>query len=585
MQVLSLTNRSWQPRLVSNDVVQQLIDQLQLHPLVAQCLAVRVSDVASARQWLNPTLDQLHSPQEILGMQVALPRIQRAINEKERIRIVTDYDVDGTTSSLILQGALRILGAGEQVDYHIPDRFKEGYGFSVLAADKAADDGIGLIITADIGVRDHDAVDRAVARGVDVIICDHHLPAGAAVPAAATAVLCPPQAGCSYPNKALAACGVSLKLAQALLADHPRYADIIQSMLKIAAIGTVADVVDLSTPENRAIVTHGLRGLRNTRHSPGLQALLDVAGVQGEITSEDLGFRLGPRINAAGRLAEATAVIQLFDERDPAQARARAQNLDNLNKERQHIQRTLVEECLKQLTEPYPEFVVLWGSEAEGWHRGVVGIVAAKVRDATHRPTAIIAVAGDEARGSVRSTPSVHAVNALDSAADLLLGYGGHPAAAGFSIRTEHLEALRAQVQHWMVENADKASSVPVVDVDAICDGPTFQLPEAVKEITDGLSSIGPCGKGNPAPRIQVNNVHATDMRPLGDKHLRFRLGEIDTVWWNGRVHTHTLSNGPMSFVGSLSYNTWKGQRTLRFTVEDARLGDLPSPPASPEGP
>jgi single-stranded-DNA-specific exonuclease len=585
MQLLSLTNRFWQPRHVSNDVVQQLIDQLQIHPLVAACLAVRVTDVESARQWLNPSLDQLHAPEKILGMNVALPRIQRAIEKKERIRIVTDYDVDGTTSSLILQGALRILGAGEQVDYHIPDRFKEGYGFSVLAADKAADDGIGLIITADIGVRDHEAVDRAVSRGVDVIICDHHLPAGASVPAAATAVLCPPQAGCSYPNKSLAACGVSLKLAQALLADHPRRDDIIKSMLKVAAIGTVADVVDLSTPENRAIVTHGLRGLRDSVHSPGLQALLDVAGVQGEITSEDLGFRLGPRINAAGRLAEATAVIQLFDERDPAKARARAQSLDALNKERQHIQRNLVQECLKQLTKPYPDFVVLWGTEAQGWHRGVVGIVAAKVRDATHRPTAIIAVAGDEARGSVRSTPSVHAVKALDSAVDLLLGYGGHPAAAGFSMRTEHLEAFREQVQLWAGENAGETSDVPVLDVDAVCDGPTFQLPGDVKKIADGMSSIGPCGKGNPAPRIQVNNVHATDMRPLGDKHLRFRLGKIDAVWWNGRVHTHHLGNGPMSFVGSLGYNTWKGQRTLRFTVEDARPSDQPSPPASPEDP
>jgi len=165
------------------------------------------------------------------------------------------------------------------------------------------------------------------------------------------------------------------------------------------------------------------------------------------------------------------------------------------------------------------------------------------------------------------------------------LGYGGHPAAAGFSVRTEHLEAFREQVQHWVSENADKAANVPVLDVDAVCDGPTFGRPEAVKEITDGISKIGPCGKGNPAPRIQVNDVHATDMRPLGDKHLRFRLGNIDTVWWNGRVHTHALGNGPMSFVGSLGYNTWQGRRTLRFTVEDARLSELPSPPGSPEGP
>ena len=214
--MLSVGKQRWDQREVSPDWVKTLANQLQLHPLVAHCLALRVTDADQARDWLRPSMTHLHDPHLIAGMQTAIARIEAAIRSEERIRIVTDYDVDGTTSSLVLQSTLRLLGAGDRLDYHIPDRFLEGYGFSVIAAEKAADDGIGLIITADIGVRDHAAVSCAAERGVDVIICDHHLPDGASVPVDAHAVLCPPQEGCPYPNKALAAVGVSLKLAQAL---------------------------------------------------------------------------------------------------------------------------------------------------------------------------------------------------------------------------------------------------------------------------------------------------------------------------------------------------------------------------------
>ena len=572
--MLSVGHQRWNLREASPEVTKTLANQLQLHPLVARCLALRVSDPERAREWLRPSLKHLHDPHLIAGMPTAIARIEAAIRSEERIRIVTDYDVDGTTSSLVLQSTLRLLGAGERLDYHIPDRFVEGYGFSVIAADKAAEDGIGLIITADIGVRDHDAVQRAAERGVDVIICDHHLPDGASVPKDAHAVLCPPQEGCPYPNKALAAVGVSLKLAQALLESHPRQEAILRSMLKVAAIGTVADVVDLSTPENRAIVAHGIQGLRAGRHAPGLHALLEVAGVQGEVTSEDLGFRLGPRINAAGRLAKATSVIELFDERDPGRARAKAQELDALNGKRQQIQRKLVAEVLDKLSEEPPPFVVEWGAESEGWHRGVVGIVAAKVRDHTHRPTAIIAVAGDEARGSVRSIPGAHAVSALDSVSALLTAHGGHPAAAGFSLPADRLEDLRQGLCEWAAAQDGLGDEAPTLDVDVCCDADALRVPD-VDILAQGLADLGPHGKGNPAPMIQVDGVHVGDIRPMGEKHIRMRVMDIDAVWWNGRQHTAMLSSGPVSLVGSLGYNHWRGRRTVRFTVEDAR----PCPP------
>ncbi|MGB0638390.1 MAG: single-stranded-DNA-specific exonuclease RecJ [Myxococcota bacterium] len=582
MTALSLSGRIWNLREVSSSDTDRLANSLQMHPVAARCLAGRVTDADLARTWMRPSLDHLHDPHQILGMNIAIERIRRAIADDERIRIVTDYDVDGTTSSLILQGTLRILGAGHRVDYHIPDRFNEGYGFSVLAAQQAAKDGVHLIITADIGVRDHAAVDEAKAHGVDVIICDHHLPSGASVPTNATAVLCPPQQGCAYPNKALAACGVSLKLAQALLEEHQQRRPIIRSMLKIAAVGTVADVVDLSTPENRAIVAHGLQGLRHGPHIPGLRALLDVAGLHDQMTAQDLGFRLGPRINAAGRLSKATAIIELFDERDPQKARAHAQALDELNTKRQQIQRDLVKKCLDQLPDPLPSFVTLWGNESDGWHRGVVGIVAAKVRDAVHRPTAIISIAGAEARGSVRSIPTIHAVHALDSAQEVLLAHGGHPAAAGFSIDADNLETLKSTLNEYAKQQADGEALLPIIDVDAICDSTFLRIPDA-DLLAQSLSDLEPHGKGNPSPVIQIDNVYVSDLRPMGEKHIKMRIEGIEAIWWNGRHHSHELTQGPVSLVGSLGYNVWRGRRTVRFTIEDARqfISQTDEPPPS----
>ncbi|NOY26666.1 MAG: single-stranded-DNA-specific exonuclease RecJ, partial [Oligoflexia bacterium] len=487
---LSVTGRRWKFRQnIRQDIAG---DTPTADPLVAQVLKARAVGIDSST-WLHPSLRHLHDPYTMRGMATAVDRIRAAVRDKQRVRIVTDYDVDGTTSSLILQGTLRLLGGGENLDYHIPNRMGEGYGFSLSAADQAVTDQIDLLITADIGVRDHAAVQRAAQGGVDVIICDHHLPAGQSVPDAAVAVLCPPQADCLYENPALAACGVSLKLAQALLSAHPRREPILRSMLKIAAIGTVADVVDLSTLENRAIVSLGLQELRRGPHSPGLAALMGVSGISYDLTrgwhidASDLGYRLGPRINAAGRLDSATAVIELFDERDPKRARERARRLDTLNTERKGIQRRLVQGALAQMGTTPPPFLVLWGPEAEGWHRGVVGIVAAKLREEIHRPVAVVAVSGDQARGSVRSIPEIHAVHALDNAADLLDQYGGHPVAAGFSLAADKLPALAERLAAWTEKQLGTDHPAPGLDIDA------HAVPEQLTwPVVEALLGLGP---------------------------------------------------------------------------------------------
>ena len=562
---LSLTQQRWTTKLSDAARVSALAQSLDISPILAQCLIHRAT-TDRVHEWLEPSPEHLHDPMLMSGMAQAVARVRQAIEGGENVRLVTDYDVDGTTSCLILRSTLLLLQASGRIDHHIPDRQHEGYGFSLRAAEQAIADGVNLLITADIGVRDHEAVSAAASGGVDVIICDHHLPAGAQVPADALAVLCPPQADCSYPNPALAACGVSLKLAEALLNDHhPKAQAILTSMLKVAAIGTVADVVDLSTPENRAIVALGVEELRRGPHTAGLQALLDVADVGSEVTSEDLGFKLGPRINAAGRLAQADAVLTLLSCRDRSEARRQAEALDTLNRDRQGIQRTLVKECLSRLSDPPPGFVVLWGEEAEGWHRGVVGIVAAKVRDKVHRPAAVIAVAGDDARGSVRAPPGVHAVRALDSVADLLLAHGGHPAAAGFSARAADLPELSRRLDAYVQTHTADDDLVPTLQVEAICT-PSDLGPD----LAQALSKLAPFGKGNPPPLLQLDGVKAEQIRPMGQGHLRMTIGGVDTVWWGGADHRAAL-DGVVDVVGTLGFNHWRGRSTVRLTIKDAR--------------
>lgn len=572
-QSLSLTGASWRPRTLDQQAKSRWINA-GLHPAAATCLAGRMdldgfADIGD--DWLEPGLEHLHDPMSMLGMQAAVERLQQAISAREKVRIITDYDVDGTTSSLILQATLNICGFN-QLDFHIPDRFKEGYGFSVDAAKRAAEDGVGLIVTADIGVRDHAAVDVARAHGVDVLICDHHLPAGESVPSNAL-VLCPPQAEDAYPNPSLAACGVSLKLAQAMLAHHPKYALILKSLLKLAAIGTVADMVSLATLENRAIVKHGLRALNEGGHTAGLKSLIDVSGLTvGSIQESDLGFRIGPRINAAGRIAHANLAVDLINSKDAVEARALARQLDELNQHRKQLQTRLTKLALEQIGTDVPPFVVVAGAEHEGWHRGVVGIVASKVKDEVHRPVAVVSIQGDHAVGSVRSVPSIHAVRALDSAADILVKYGGHPAAAGFTVPTSKLAEFKERLCAYVTSAATEEAFVPERPYDAELDA--AQLDWNTYEAIRGL---GPFGQGNPEPTFLLSNIDAVSpsIRASG-RLLSFKVagspGSISASWWGHADALSVLQGGPVDVLGSLStWTTRRGEQMLQLNVTDIR--------------
>ncbi|HEX5874726.1 MAG TPA: single-stranded-DNA-specific exonuclease RecJ, partial [Pyrinomonadaceae bacterium] len=414
---------------------------LGVSPILAALLINRgYADERAARTFLSPTYDQLHEPYDMLGMREAVARVQRAIDAGERIMLYGDYDVDGTTGTAILLRALKLLGAN--VGFHIPHRFTEGYGIQQAALEQAFANGFTLVISIDCGIRAHEPLHWARNAGLDVIITDHHLPDEKEGAPPAFAVLNPNQADCTYPDKNLAGVGVAFKLVHALFREKGREAQV-PAFMKVVAIGTVADVAKL-VGENRTIVAIGLKDLAQVAN-PGLRALISVAGCgDGKgMTAYDLGFRLGPRINAAGRMDAARAVVELFDTRDSEEARRLANHLDARNEERKTVQQQIVDLAAAELGEDENYVAVIAG---EGWHRGVIGIAASKIAEKLNRPCVVLSVEGEVAHGSGRSIEAYHLLNGLTACSDLFDKFGGHSHAAGITIRPERIPEFRRRL-------------------------------------------------------------------------------------------------------------------------------------------
>ncbi|MDQ3908303.1 MAG: DHH family phosphoesterase [Acidobacteriota bacterium] len=368
--------KRWRVRGHDKGRARELAEQLSLSPVVAGLLAARgVEDEPSARRLLEPSYDQLHDPALMLGMTDAVARVLRAIGAGEKILIYGDYDVDGTTGTVVLRRALQLLGA--KTDYHVPHRFTEGYGIRRDVLERARAEGFTLAISVDCGIRAHEPLEWARANGLDVIVTDHHLPDADEGAPPAFAVLNANQRGCDYPDKHLAGVGVAFKLAHALLRERGKE-HLVKGFLKVVAIGTVADMAPL-VGENRAIVSLGLADLPNATN-PGLRALMQVAGLDPArpACASDLGFRIGPRINAAGRMDAARAVVELFEATDDAEARRLAEHLDARNRERQVVQKEITERAVAELMS-HGECGAVAVVAGLGWHRGVIGLAASKI--------------------------------------------------------------------------------------------------------------------------------------------------------------------------------------------------------------
>ena len=507
----------WIDRPADPTLVQSLAAEIPTSPLLARLLAARgIRTAEQAAAFLSPSLDQLHDPYSMLGMKTAVERLEAAIARQEPVLIYGDYDVDGTTAIVILKTAIELCGG--TTEFHVPHRIRDGYGMKGDVIEQAAADGIRLIISVDTGIRAFAAAETASRLGVDLLVTDHHLP-DEGMPSA-LAVLNPNQAGCSYPCKALCGAGVAFKLAQAVLEARGRQR-LLPSFIKMVAIATIADAVPL-TGENRVIAKLGLEGLRRPVN-PGLRAILEVAALDGSrpVTTGDIAFRVAPRLNAAGRMDIAQTVIELFTEKDPARAREIAQKLDTLNAERQQEEQRILTEVEQRLeNEPALREAYCIVVDGDGWHRGVIGIVATRVVERYCRPAIVLSCAGDEAHGSGRSIRRFHLLEALESCRELFTRFGGHAHAVGLGLPCERIPQLRAALDAHARTRLAPEDFIPCLEVDG-------EL--AVDQLSPGfysdLQKLQPFGMGNPEPVFVGRDLRIQlPPRILKDKHVKLRI-------------------------------------------------------------
>jgi single-stranded-DNA-specific exonuclease len=496
-------------------------------PLVlAELLLARgITSSSEAFAFLNPDPAHLHDPLLMLGMKSAVERVEIAITRKETILLYGDYDVDGTTAVVLLKTAIEMLGGG--VRFHVPHRLREGYGLQSSVLESAFADGVRLVITVDTGMRAFEQAETARKLGLDLIITDHHLPQVDEVVPAALAILNPNQRGCSYPEKSLCGAAIALKLAQALLERHDttRTRDkLLPSFLKITAIATIADAVPLKG-ENRVIAAIGLRELRHPVGA-GLRALFSTAQLDPAsrpLTGFDIAFRLAPRINAAGRLDVASDIIELFCTRDPARATELAGKLDRLNRERREIEARALDAIEARLaTDPELTDSRLVVVDGDGWHRGVIGILASRVVERTAKPAIVISVEDGIAHGSGRSIDQFHLLSAIETCADLFSRFGGHAFAVGFALPAASLPELRRRLADCASERLANREPERILNIHA-----ELPLQQVTSVLAGWLRKLEPLGHGNPDPIFLARDARVTSPpRIMKERHLRLELAE-----------------------------------------------------------
>ncbi len=524
----------WIPRTADQASVDSLVDCLRHDQafrgtrLPAQpqsslrCWYVAVSTTETRRSgFLYPSLTHLHSPLLMTGLQTAVDRIDAAIDRKEPILIYGDYDVDGTMAVIILKTAIELCGGA--CDFHVPHRIREGYDMRGDVIERAAAAGIRLIISVDMGIRAFGPAETAHKLGVDLIVTDHHLPGADGVPRA-LAVVNPNQKGCDYPCKQICGAGVAFKVAQGLMQrrlDSKDQTKLLLSFMKVVAIATIADAVPL-TAENRVFASLGLDALRRAVN-PGLKALLEAAQVSANRppTSGEVGFRIAPRINAAGRMDVARDVIELFTVKDQVRAREIAAKLDKLNTDRQEEEKRI----LRAVEERFASDPALSQSycivmDGDGWHRGVIGITATRIVERYNRPTLVISRDGEEAHGSGRSIRAFHLLEAVESCGGLFSRYGGHSHACGFAMPAANIPELRARLDQFARTKLTLADFEPVLDLDG-----ELRLSDVSPELFQALALLEPYGMGNPEPVFATRGVQmVAPPRILKDKHAKLKL-------------------------------------------------------------
>lgn len=567
--------REWRLREPADpDNVARLAAELGVDPVLATLLINRgVKTFEEARAFFRPSLSALHDPFLMKDMDKAVARLEKAISSSEKILVYGDYDVDGTTAVALVYSFIHKLNP--LADFYIPDRYDEGYGVSRKGIDWAAENGFSLIITLDCGIKAIDKVEYAAGKGIDIIICDHHLPEDE-IPAAA-AVLDPKREDCNYPFDDLSGCGVGFKLVQAYSQTHDIDFDNLLPLLDLLVVSIASDLVTI-VGENRVLAHFGLKRL-NEQPRVGLQAMINLANLEpGHITIDDIVFKIGPRINAAGRMESGRLAVELLTAEDAHTAMSIGGKINDNNNERKSIDREITREALEMVQNgtccSSQNAVIVYGKD---WNKGVVGIVASRLVEAFYKPTFVLTRSNGFVTGSARSVRGFDLYDAISSCADLLENFGGHIYAAGLTMKEENLPEFTARIDKYVSSHITTEMATPVVEVDS-----EINFAQITPKFFRILKQFQPFGPGNSSPVFLTKNVYddgnGRKVGP-GGQHLKLELiqesqpyHQVSAIAFNMAAYFEHIRNGnPVDVCYSIVENYYRGNSTLQLRIKDMR--------------
>ncbi len=562
--------KRWTIKPADDEVVNKLYSELQVQPAICRLLAVRgITGFEEARHFFRPELDHLLDPFLMKGMKRAISRIAEAIEWHERIMVYGDYDVDGTTAVSVVYCYLRELYKGE-ISYYIPHRYREGYGLSKAGIDYAHRNGYTLMITLDCGIKSVEMIQYAQSLGIDVIVCDHHLPDTILPPA--YAILNPKQSDCPYPYKELSGCGIGFKLISALAMHYKRPMQEVYKYLDLVATSIAADIVPIDG-ENRVLAFYGVQQI-NESPCPAIATLKELSGVQRSLTISDLVFVIGPRVNAAGRMDDAKKAVEFFTETLPERISALAAELHSDNDDRKEVDKSITEEALNILSEDTDTHLrkstVLYRSH---WHKGVVGIVASRLIDHYYRPTIVLTSANGKATGSARSVSGFNIYEAIHECRDLLDNYGGHFFAAGMTMPEEHVDEFIHRFEETVAATITKEQEVPEIEIDA-----EIPLSLVKQSFYNIIRQFEPFGPANMKPVFLSRGLYdyQGSSTLIKDAHIRViahqRSGPIiEGIGFGIGDRFDFVKNGPFDMLYNIEENEYNGNTRLQVKVVDIR--------------
>jgi single-stranded-DNA-specific exonuclease len=574
-----MTNK-WNFRNPTQEELQdrdKLVAELGYSPVVCLLLVQRgITSVEEVKQFFKPSLSNLHDPFLMPDMDKAVKRLNKALGNKEKILIYGDYDVDGTTAVSLVYKYLRPYSS--TLDYYIPDRYDEGYGVSYKGIDYAEANGVKLIIALDCGIKAIEKIEYAKQKGIDFIICDHHMPDDK-LPEA-VAVLDAKRLDSNYPYEHLSGCGVGFKFMQAFAESNKFPFSDLEKLLDLTAVSIASDIVPI-TGENRILAYYGLKQL-NTNPSLGLKGIIDVCGLTGkEITLNDIVFKIGPRINASGRMMNGKEAVDLLLAKDSESAREKSKNIDQYNDDRRELDKKITDEA-NAIIDQFGNMedhkaIVVYDPE---WHKGVIGIVASRLTEKYYRPAVVLTQSSELITGSARSIPGFDIYKAIENCRDLLENFGGHTYAAGLSLKKENMEAFIERFRYLAAEEINPEQMTPQLDVDAILD-----LKDITPKFAGELKKMNPFGPDNPKPlfcSMGVKDYGTSKLVGKDNEHIKLELIDDNTkapvhaiAFGMHQYSEHVKAMNPFSICYSVEENTYNGNTTLQLLIKDIKYDDI----------